>query len=218
MSTISPEQLLGTIDAEGLPDTPKDAPRPLPASYRRILPGASPADTGVTDSQVKTMVRWAHQNLDLSLTWAQAVSEMRKRFITGQQRDFNIADRIINEGYKANADLRLTEDQARMVNTIILALQAPDKVGKDREQAQHWDLGIRQAIATVDVRTRKQYLALFDSVWTQGDLTVVMDRFSARFGRPQPKGGFGDVLNQEQPLSTNSDDAPPVEDKGDSLY
>lgn len=152
------------------------------------LPGSQDPNNTVSGSQIGVMVRWAKENLPPSATWAQALSEMRTRFLKGNQRDFNIVNAILGNARAENPDRPLTVrsgGQSDMLSTILSALNGVKP---------HWDAGIQQRILVLSKAHRDALISQALEVNTQGQLQVFMTKFDALCGKPAPKAGLGEPL------------------------
>lgn len=159
------------------------------------LPGAQ-LPNAISGDQCAIIVRWARQNLNPAMTWAQAVTEMRQKFCRGNQWDINIVNRIVEIGREANVDAPLTVrsgGQSDMLSTIISALNGVKP---------HWDPGIQQRILVLSKAHRDTLISQALEITTQGQLQVFMTKFDALCGKPTPKAGLGEPLNLlvDQPI------------------
>lgn len=176
---ITADTTLAAINPDLLPDT----------SERFHLPGAvdlpNRNPNQVSGKQVKIIVRYAKDNIPASATFAQAIAQLRSKFLVGAQQDFNLVEKILEETRAENAENDLSDAQNKMVITILSALAGT---------ANHWDMGINAKIASAPKALKSTFIMSLSAVRTQGQLTVFMDRFAAVFGRPQPKAGLGEPL------------------------
>lgn len=177
MNTIDPEIQVSTISVDDLP-TGKD----------KIvsLPGAEDANRGeLSFDQLRVIVRYVTTNFEPMTTWADAVNQLRAKYVVGAQKDFTIVTKIIEEGYRANASLEITDDQLNLIVVNLGALTG---------QTPHWDAGINAKVSGASKLIRDTMATKFMTVDNRGDLDRAMRLFEATFGRPQRITGVGEPI------------------------
>jgi hypothetical protein len=192
--SIEATALVASIDPEALPDFGAGI----------MLPGAiesrDPAKPNtVSPKQQATIARHVKENFSATTTWAEAIAQLRARFLKGRQLDFGIVDGIISEGRFANRHDDLTTAQQDLVEVNLRALNGTQA---------HWDEGIAARIIQSSKQAREALSERFLRVDTQGQLQVAMDRFAALFGRPAVAAGTGEAMAGDPALQvTDGPDA-----------
>jgi hypothetical protein len=168
------------------PDTMPDAGPPV------VLPGGETRGT-VSPKQERLYARYAKANYPGLLTWAQAVAKMRSEFLVGAQKDFGMTEKVLEKLREVNVENPMSAAQTKMTADIISALTG---------EKDHWDPEINRKIKASPKPVRDSVLVQFVDANKQGQLTVAMAKFSALYGKPQPRAGLG------EPFSTGSVEVP----------
>lgn len=171
-SMLTPDTLVAAINVDALPDG---------KGKTTILPGAAADPKNLlSDAQVKVIASYAHDFLEPTLTWHQAVAQIRIRagIKSPRQFDFPMVEWIIRQGYLANAPLELTPSQEALRDTVMQALSGV---------TPHWDEDIRTAIANLDPTLKSMITARFIQVTNQGTLSTAMNLFTNLCGSPKPR-------------------------------
>lgn len=171
-SMLTPDTLVAAINVDALPDG---------KGKTTILPGAAADPKNLlSDAQVKVIATYAHQHLEPTLTWHQAVAQIRAcaGIKSPRQFDFPMVEWIIRQGYLANAPLELTPSQEALRDTVMQALSGV---------TPHWDEDVRTAIANLDPTLKSMITARFIQVTNQGGLSTAMNLFTNLCGSPKPR-------------------------------
>lgn len=169
---FAPDTMLGDIDVTTIPNSSEKAV---------LLPGAS-GENRISFSQLLTQVRWAQDHFGASMTWAEAVTQLRKDASVGpNQRDFNVNNWISNQLRKANAKNELTDGQTNLAELYL---------GVFSGEATHWHAPIQAKLDATPAAIRNTIqMALLNAYMAgeQGPFNRVMVLIEKTFGSP-PRG------------------------------
>lgn len=191
MTTINADTILGAISVDTLPvDTAKV----------NILPGGSThPDNVLSNAQVRVIADWVTQNLSPSLTWAQAIAQLRTRagIRSTNQRDFPLVEWVVEQGRAASADEPLTPGQENLRDNCIKALSGVKN---------HFEPEIDTRIKNTSRMVVEQITVRFMNIETRGQLSTAMKVFGALFGVPTHR-----TLDEVSDSVLNADLESPVE-------
>lgn len=179
MDLIESNSSIGVLDADAIPQT---------ETKQYQLPGARFGERDfLSGKQVRVIVNWVQRTLPSDMSWEDAIAEARKRFVRGNQYDFNIVAGIVNADRAENAHEPLSPQQNQLAITILKALDS----GPDR--APHWEPNIERKIGNLPAAVRNTWFTQLATLSTRGEFSTFMDKFNALCGTPQPRPGDADI-------------------------
>lgn len=168
---VQPTTLLGTIVVDTLPSTTEKIFR---------LPGGNAHPENVlSGKQFTTLVRYMVENFPPTMTFAEGCTRLRTEArLSPLQRDFSLAEFVIRQRRRQDANLEVTDAQSDLLATCAAALSG---------LTPHWDAQIQAKINACPTARREGILEIFNLALMHGrraDVDKAMTVFRVNFGTP----------------------------------
>lgn len=161
------------------------------SGFLYLLPGAPDETHRFTSAQMASTISYIKQNYNGGEKLEDVAAALRRDFIKGNQKDWNIVGGFTAKTRQLTAHEDMSDAQLTMLtDTIIPALSG---------EKRHWDVGIANKIQQADDDIRKIFIKDALQAHTKGDVMRFMAKFTAVFGRPKQQSATQTAIGENLP-------------------